>query len=51
MFSRGLSDNKPVSVLQAPSFEIRTFLEGRLLNIGDVGKLGLHLALEHIQAC
>ena len=51
MFSRGLSEYKPVSVLEAPSSEIRTFLEGRLLNIGDVGKLGLHLALEHIQAC
>ena len=51
MFSRGLSEYKPVSVLEAPYSEIRNFLEGRLLNIGDVGKLGLHLTLEHIQAC
>ena len=51
MFSRGLSEYKPVSVFGAPSSEIRTFLKGRLLNIGDVGKLGLHLTLGHIQAC
>ena len=30
---------KPVSDLEAPSSEIKAFLEGRLLNIGDVGKL------------
>ena len=51
MFSRGLSEYKPVSVLEAPSSEIRTFLEDRLLNIGVVRKRGLRLALEHIQAC
>ena len=45
MFSRGLSECNPVSVLEAPSSEIRTFLEGRLLNIGDFRKLGLHLKL------
>ena len=48
MFSRGLSEYKPVSVLEALSSEIRTFLEGRILNIGDVEKLGLRLTLGHI---
>ena len=48
MFGRGLSEYKPVSVLEAPSSEIRTFLKGRLLKIGDVGKLG---SLECVQAC
>jgi hypothetical protein len=50
MFSRGISEYKPVSVLEASSSEIRTFLEDRLLKIGDFRKLGLHLMLGHIQA-